>query len=105
MGNSQSEGYAEAVQEGTASLRAAVSANLTGNHYPPIPQGYVEPVLEAIAAVNAGHLYQDIDIEAIRATGVVPRLADETGERLTITAIDLIQITHSWPFCDDHDDD
>jgi hypothetical protein len=105
MGNSQQEGYAEGVREGAYGLRQAVSASLAGNHYPSIPQEYVEAVLEAIAAVCDGSPSTYIDITAVKTTGMIPVLAKDTGLRLVIHAADLVQITHSWPFCADHDEE
>lgn len=104
MGNMQQIEWAEGVQEGVWSLRQAVSASLEGNHYPPVPQEYVSPVLEAITAVNEGRHGDDIDLSAVESTGMVPVLAHDVGGTLMISAIDLVQITHSWPFCDREDD-
>lgn len=103
MGNMHAAAAAEAVNEGWASLRQAISMNLSSNHYPPIPTEYVEPVIKAIEAANEGDVERDIDIEVVRATGMVPRLAEEQDDSLTITAANLLEITHSWGFVDDED--
>jgi hypothetical protein len=70
-----------------------------------VPQAYVEPILEAIKAVNEGQSRRNINIGAVRSTGMIPLLAHEVGGYLMITAADLVQISHSWPFCDDHDEE
>jgi hypothetical protein len=104
MGNMHAEDAANLVREGTASLRMAVGMNLTSNHYPPIPGEYVEPVMAAIEAFR-----EDpdavVDIEAVRATGMEPRLAFEQDGRLMVKAADLLEITHSWAFVADGDEE
>jgi len=106
MGNMQADDYANGVKEGWASLRQAVAANLQSNHFPPIPLAYVGPVMEAIkmfAEFGPGD-EDEIDITAVKDTGMVPRLAREDGDRLYISAVNLLEITHSWGFVDDDEE-
>ena len=102
MGSTQAHGYADAVNDGLVSLRHAIAANLTGNHYPPLPVAYVEPVLAAIDAVNDGAWQTQVVIPA--GTNPLPRqgrtLADGSH---TIAAGDLVEITHSWAFVNEED--
>ena len=99
MGNMQADDYANGVKEGWASLRQAVAANLQSNHYPPIPLAYIGPVIRAIKAIAYGYgPEKEIDITAVKDTGMVPRLAREEGDRLYISAVNLMQITNSWAF-------
>lgn len=105
MGNLNAEGFAEAVSEGYASLRQAVAANLTSNHFPPLPRDYVEPVVTAILLVNEGHdpyettVSLPVDIEPRPRIGLS---TDDEGH-LFVNASHLLDITHSWGFCDDID--
>lgn len=107
MGNNQQEAYAEGVREGWTTLRQAVSAALASNHYPPIPQEYVSPVLEAITACNDGMHGDDIDITVVKPTGMIPKLAHvvDTDGTLVISAADLVEITHSWAFTEGFEED
>jgi len=105
MGNMQADDYANGVKEGWASLRQAVAANLQSNHFPPIPLAYVGPVIKAIEAMADGYGPEgEIDITAVKDTGMVPRLVREEGDRLYISVANLLQITNSWAFVDDDDE-
>ena len=107
MGNMQADDYANGVKEGWASLRQAVAANLQSNHFPPIPLAYVGPVIKAIEAMADGYGPEgEIDITAVKDTGMVPRQARDDGDRLYISVATLLAITHSWGFVvDDEPDD
>jgi hypothetical protein len=111
MGNMQADDYANGVKEGWASLRQAVAANLQSNHFPPIPLAYVGPVVEAIKYAEGcdgdlSWLDDEIDITAVKDTGMVPRQARDDGDRLYISVATLLAITHSWGFVvDDEPDD
>ena len=48
MGNTQAQGFAEAVEEGQISLRNALSYQLTANHYPPYPTALIDVAEEAV---------------------------------------------------------
>lgn len=54
MGSMQSEGYAEAVQDGLASLEMALTMHLRSNHYPPVPTSMIPVCMEAIDIYNNG---------------------------------------------------
>jgi len=102
MGHSTTEGFADAAKDGLASLRTAISLNLSTNHYPPIPTVYVEPVVAALEAYNEGDVARPIDItEVVKETGMEPRLAFVEDGKLLIDAATLIEITHSWAFTDE----
>jgi hypothetical protein len=108
MGNMQADDYANGVREGWGSLQQAVAANLQSNHFPPIPLAYVDPVVNAIymfAEFGPGD-EDEIDITAVKDTGMVPRQAREEGDRpkLFISAADLLQITNSWSFIEPEDE-
>lgn len=109
MGNTQADGFAEAVREGYASLRQAIAANLTSNHYPPLPTTYVSPIIEAIYAVEnpfeTGGGYEEIGLPADIMPR--PRLAwwEDDAECWIIRAGDLLDITHSWCFVESDDDE
>ena len=105
MGSMQAGDYAQGVQDGVITLRQAVIANLLTNHYPPISSLYYDPVIKAIEAVNCGFPDADIDITAVRPSGMTPRLSREVGDRLLVTAHVLVEITHSEPFCQGRSDD
>jgi hypothetical protein len=98
MGANQAAGYADAVQWG-APLEAALAAHLTSNFYPPLPVGYVGPVLEAIDAMNAGDTETPILLP--NALLAVPRDAVGVPDGWLITAEDLVRVTHTQVFCDD----
>lgn len=53
MGAITARGYAEAVDEGLASLEIAISLHLRTNHFPPVPASMVGPCIEAIEAIEA----------------------------------------------------
>ena len=105
MGNMQADDYANGVKNGWASLRVAVAANLQSNHFPPIPLAYVGPVMDAVRMYAEFGPEGEIDITAVKDTGMVPRLAREDGDRLYITAANLLEITNSWGFVDDDEPD
>lgn len=98
MGNLVAAGYAEAVADGDVDLAPAVSANLRGNHFPPLPHEYVPLTVEAIKACA------DDDYEALVTIPAdldpKPRAAfwDEDTETLVVHAHTLVEITHSWAF-------
>jgi len=98
MGNMQADDYANGVKEGWASLRQAVAVNLQSNHFPPIPLAYVGPVLDAIKMFAEFGPEGEIDITAVKDTGMVPFRVREEGDRLYISVADLMQVTNSWPF-------
>jgi hypothetical protein len=105
MGILSEEGYAEGVREGWVSLSQAITANLTSNHFPPIPLAYVIPVMRAVEIVNEGTDEEIVvNITVIRRTGVIPLQAYEVGDQLFISASDLLNITHSWAFCEPKED-
>lgn len=55
MGSTQAAGYAEAVEEGIASLDMALTAHLGSNHYPPVHPVFVPVAKEAIELANDGN--------------------------------------------------
>lgn len=103
MGSMQATAYADAVSDGTASLRTAIFCNLRSNHYPPLPGAYVDVVLAAIDAY-----YED----GYRAVVTVPAEVDpkpREGRRNDDGSVDvmagvLLDITHSWSFVEDQDE-
>ena len=105
MGNMQATAAAEAVAEGTVTIRQALELNLQSNHFPPIPVVYVDPILEAIAAVEEGYHQRPIPLTAVESTGMLPREArvDEEG-RMVVEAGVLLDITHAWAFVDDDEE-
>lgn len=99
MGNLQAAAYAEGVAEGWASLRQAVGANLRSNHFPPIDIEYVEPVIDAIQAIEEGEPERMIRLPG--TIRMVPRTAEPADELLggwLIDAATLVEITHSHGF-------
>jgi hypothetical protein len=106
MGSASADGYAEAVREGYASLRGAIAANLTSNHYPPLPVAYVEPIILAIDAVTGGS--RDTLIVLPEGLNPLPREAhwSDEAEAVVVNCAYLLDITHSWGFAypDDEED-
>lgn len=76
MGHASAEGFAEAVTEGTATLRQALAAHIRGNFFPALPIGYIdvaEQVLDALA--EAGVTWEgDDDPTVWQRTIDLPRL-------------------------------
>jgi hypothetical protein len=54
MGTTGAMGMADAVNDGSVSLRAALSWHLTSNHFPPLPSAWVESALKVIDHANEG---------------------------------------------------
>jgi hypothetical protein len=95
MGRHNAEGFAEAVAEGTCSLRAALSWHLTSNHFPPVPTSMIEPCLEAIEACNEEDWEREI---------ALPGAITFRGVR-TAPANAIVEAHHLDSFLGDDDDD
>lgn len=105
MGHSTAKDAADLVAEGAAPLRMAIAMNLQSNHFPPIPDVYVDYVGEAIEAAQEDEPDRQIDISRVADCGMVPSDADEHEDgTLWITASALLDVTHSWPFVQVDDD-
>jgi hypothetical protein len=106
MGHSTAADAANLVREGISPLRMAIALNLQSNHYPPIPDAYVEPVINAIEAAQEHEHDKDINITVVVATGMLPRQAEEHEDgTVTVPARVLLDITHSWAFVEDDEPD
>ena len=103
MGDLHAAEYAALAAEGAASLRLAVSANLTSNHFPPLPSAYTDPVIEAIEACRAGEW--DTVITLPEGINPVPRCARFEYGRVVVKAADLVEVTHSWAFVGEGEED
>lgn len=62
MGALGAWGMSEAVNEGTVTLRQAISWHLSGNHYPPVPLEMVQVCLDAIALANNGEYDAEVTL-------------------------------------------
>ena len=104
MGNLHADAYAEMVKDGQLGLRTAISANLTSNHYPPLPTEYVDPIIEALDAYNEDDPNRKIYLPV--SLPLIPRQAvreDDGG--FSIDATTLILITHSDGFLNADDEE
>ena len=114
MGRMGAEGMNEAVQEGLVDLRGALSWHLRANHYPPLPETYIEvceKVLEAVANAGPypdGYLFPEVLEEEIWLPDDLdprPRQARNLGGRWCATVGTLIDILHLDSFINFGDDE
>lgn len=62
MGHASALGFAEQVEDGNVSLRAALSWHLTSNHYPPLPSVLVDVAVAALEAADDLDWNRSIDM-------------------------------------------
>lgn len=62
MGRMNAMGMAEAVRDGTTSLKDALTWHLMANHYPAVPVSMIPACIAAIDAVNVGDDERLIDL-------------------------------------------
>ena len=99
MGYASAVGMADSVSEGMISLKVALQWHLTTNFYPPLPVGYVPPLVEAIEAVNDYDYLKEIVLGDLNP---LPKKAwvNEDGEAV-IYAGALVDILRADSFLDD----
>jgi hypothetical protein len=102
MGSLNAIAFADAVGDGSVTLRTALSWHLTANHFPPLPGAYADPLAAAIAFVKGG------SVEALVALpeGIqpVPGRSFETDEGITVVrAADLVEACNAWAFIPEED--
>lgn len=103
MGSMYAAGFAEAVKEGSASLEQAITAQLRGNFYPPLPVAYVKPVIEAIGKCNEYEFEAEIVLP--EDLNPLPRASYENADgKIVIAAGKLVEITRTEFFLDTDDD-
>lgn len=89
-------------------LRTAISLHLSSNFYPPLPQGYVQPAIEAIEAYLDALPDLDVVTEPIDldpTLNPMPRLARVTDDGVTISVASLISVLRLEAFIDTLTDD
>lgn len=62
MGHASALGFAEQVEDGNVTLRAALSWHLTSNHYPPLPSVLVDVAVAALEAADDLDWNRSIDM-------------------------------------------
>ena len=106
MGNLNAQAFGDAVAMGDVDLRAALSWHLRANHYPPLPEAYVEVAEQAIDAANEGRWDDFLSLpQAVLDSGVVPRAAIEDDGHTVITVATAVEIMHLNGFLDLGEDD
>lgn len=93
MGNRISSEMAEAVKEGLA-LEAALIYQLTVNHYPPIPEAFIETAKEAIRLANEHDSEEWSEIMVSCPEGGL--VNGKTEQNLGF----WIEVMHLWEFLD-----
>lgn len=102
MGSHAAQAMAAAVAAEQVDLKGALSWHLTGNHFPPLPYEYVEPLYTALVLV-ANNLPTDV-VEIPEGIQPVPGRAVENDEGvLVIQAADLVEACHAWSFLPEED--
>jgi hypothetical protein len=98
MGNMQSMALAEAVKDGTASLRQALAIQVQSNFYPPLPAEYIDLGMKALEDPNSFiRIPADLDPK--------PRAAwEDVEEGWLVDGWTLINIMHLEPFMDDEEE-
>lgn len=104
MGRMTTETLADCVIEGGIAFEKALGLHLTSNFYPPLPGGYVKPLVEAIQAV-----WEDDGARLIALPDVplLPRSAEKIEGIWYVDADSLVESCKAWPFVDsaDYDED
>lgn len=102
MGHTTTQGFAEMLgPDDEVALRRAVGFNLQTNHYPPLPGGYVGPVVEAI--YNCRNERGDLVVALPEGIDPTPRQAFDHDGVLHVRSDVLVTITHSWPFVEGYE--
>jgi hypothetical protein len=106
MGNMQSMALAEAVKDGTATLRQALVIQVQSNFYPPLPAEYVDLGMQALADPNAViQIPNDLEPKP-RAAWQEPARTWEDSPDGSVWMVDgwtLINIMHLEPFMDEEE--
>jgi hypothetical protein len=103
MGNTTTQGLAEAVAEGIASRRQALTAHVTTGFFPPLPREYVavaEAVLDALEdagvvedddlgwdVIDPSVWQRDIDLPALNPMPREARVYDDGTGTATVAAL------------------
>jgi hypothetical protein len=80
MGSLNAQGFADAVNDGLASIDTALSWHLTSNHYPPLPTFFISTCKAAIEAGNDEDWDREIKLPRGCATHQRPVADDWTQE-------------------------
>lgn len=97
MGSLNAQAMAEAVAQEQVSLLRALGWHLTANHFPPLPEDYVQPLYTALVLVANG-LPTDV-VEIPEGIQPVPGRAVENADGvLVVQAADLVEACNAWSF-------
>ena len=100
MGYMSTVGFAEAVEDGQATVEQAIYWHVRANFYPPLPEEYVQILSRVIRGINDHGDPVDGEVHLPGDLNPVPMQAtwDESLSCWVLKAYDLRNATHAWPF-------